>query len=75
LLYNLPVTRVPLGDAPNLLNRSYTITVDIDGAQAGAEGVLVTQRGRFAGWGRRRICAPLSAAEITLSTPTAMSQQ
>ena len=49
--YTLPVTGIPLGDAPSLLNTSYTITADIDVPAGGAEGMLMTQGGRFGGWG------------------------
>jgi hypothetical protein len=37
--------------APNLLNRSYTIAAEITVPQEGAEGVLVTDGGRFGGYG------------------------
>ncbi|WP_209442302.1 arylsulfatase [Neoroseomonas oryzicola] len=37
--------------APNILNRSYRITAEIEVPAGGANGVLVTQGGRFAGWG------------------------
>ena len=47
----IPVTGLPSGAAPMLLNTSYTITADIDVPQAGAEGVIVTQGGRFGGYG------------------------
>jgi arylsulfatase len=40
-----------IAGAPDLLNRSYTITVDIDIPQDGAEGMLVTDGGRFSGYG------------------------
>ena len=49
--YTLPVTGIPLGDAPSFLNTSYTITADIEVPAGGAEGVLMTQGGRFGGWG------------------------
>jgi arylsulfatase A-like enzyme len=49
--YTTPVTGIPLGDAPNLLNTSYTITADIEVHAGGAEGMLLTQGGRFGGWG------------------------
>lgn len=49
--YTYPVAGIPLGDAPNLLNTSYTITAEIEIPTDGAEGVLLTQGGRFAGWG------------------------
>src|SRR5215467_3736954 len=45
------VTGIPHGDAPNLLNTSYTITADIDVPQRGAEGMIQTNGGRFGGYG------------------------
>ena len=49
--YNQGTIRIPEGTAPVLKNRSYTITAKIDVPANGAEGVIVTQGGRFAGWG------------------------
>lgn len=52
--YTAPVSNVPFpdtGTAPSLLNRSYTITAEIDIPQGGADGVLVTDGGRFGGYG------------------------
>ena len=43
--------RIPEGTAPNLKNTSFKITVDVVVPPEGADGVLVTQGGRFAGWG------------------------
>jgi len=40
-----------IAGAPNLLNRSYTISVEIIVPQGGAEGMLVTDGGRFGGHG------------------------
>jgi arylsulfatase len=37
--------------APNILNRSYTITAEVDVSQSGAEGMIVTLGGRFGGYG------------------------
>jgi len=37
--------------APNVLNKSYTITADIEIPQGGAEGMLVTDGGHFGGYG------------------------
>jgi arylsulfatase len=51
LVYTRPMTGVPQGDAPYLLNTSYTITADITVPEGGAEGMIVTSGGRFAGWG------------------------
>ncbi len=46
-----PVTGIPNGAAPNLLATSYTITAEIDVPQGGAEGVILTDGGRFGGYG------------------------
>jgi hypothetical protein len=51
LEYTRPMTGVPQGDAPYLLDTSYTITADITVPEGGAEGMIVTSGGRFAGWG------------------------
>src|SRR5213594_1755528 len=45
------VTGIPHGDAPNLLNTSYTITAEVDIRQGGAEGMIQTNGGRFGGYG------------------------
>ena len=37
--------------APNMLNKSYTITAEVEIPEGGAEGMLVTDGGRFAGYG------------------------
>ena len=49
--YSRPVTGLPSSVAPSLLNTSYTITADIDVPQEGADGMIVTQGGRFGGYG------------------------
>lgn len=46
-----PISGIPGSAAPNLLNTSYTITADIDVPAGGAEGVIVTEGGRFGGYG------------------------
>ncbi len=46
-----PVTGIPHGTAPTLLNTSYTITAAIEVPQGGAEGMIVTDGGRFGGYG------------------------
>jgi arylsulfatase len=43
--------RIPEGSAPDLKNKSYTVTATVEIPQAGANGVLATQGGRFGGWG------------------------
>jgi arylsulfatase len=45
------VTGIPPGDAPNLLDTSYTITAEVDIPPGGAEGMLNTNGGRFGGYG------------------------
>ena len=49
--WTAPLTGTPNGDAPSVLNASYNFKADIDVPQAGAEGMLITQGGRFAGYG------------------------
>ena len=50
-VYTMPMTGLPQGDSPLLLNCSYTITADIDVPEGGAEGMLLTSGGRFGGYG------------------------
>jgi arylsulfatase len=49
--YSGELTGIPLGDAPSLLNTSYTITADVEIPSGGAEGMLNTSGGRFGGYG------------------------
>jgi arylsulfatase len=49
--YARPMTGLPQGDSPLLLNTSYTITADIEVPQDGAQGMILTSGGRFAGYG------------------------
>jgi hypothetical protein len=46
-----PITGIPNGDAPSLLNTSYTFKAEIEAPQGGADGMLITQGGRFGGYG------------------------
>jgi hypothetical protein len=50
-VYTRPMVGLPQGDSPSLLNTSYTITADIEVPQGGAEGMILTSGGRFAGYG------------------------
>jgi hypothetical protein len=43
--------RVPEGAAPNVRNKDFNVTAEVEIPEGGAEGVLVTQGGRFGGWG------------------------
>ena len=45
------VTGIPHGDAPSLLNTSYTITAEVVIPEGGAEGMIHTNGGRFGGYG------------------------
>ncbi len=49
-VYNGPLTGIPSGSAPNIVGKSFTITAEID-AQKNADGVIVTEGGRFGGYG------------------------
>ncbi len=46
-----PIVGIPDSTAPSLIATSYTITADIEIPDAGAEGVIVKDGGRFGGWG------------------------
>ena len=50
-VYKHPMVGLPQGDSPMLLNSSYTITADIEVPAGGAEGMMLTSGGRFAGYG------------------------
>jgi arylsulfatase A-like enzyme len=49
--YSGQLTGIPHGDAPSILNTSYTITAEVEIPPGGAEGVLLTEGGRFGGFG------------------------
>jgi arylsulfatase A-like enzyme len=61
--YSGELSGLPESDAPSILNRSYTITAEVDipggagstvgraGSQDSGEGMLVTEGGRFGGYG------------------------
>src|SRR5512135_1652383 len=42
---------IPVGNAPSLLNRDYTITAEVTVPKEGAEGMIATMGGRFGGYG------------------------
>ena len=50
-VYKHPMVGLPQGDSPLLLNTSYTITAEIEVPKGGAEGMILTSGGRFAGYG------------------------
>lgn len=50
-VYTHPMTGLPQGDSPSLLNSSYTITAEITVPEGGAEGMILTSGGRFTGYG------------------------
>src|SRR5262249_7203556 len=49
--WTMPLTGTPNGDAPSILNASYNFKAEIEVPQTGAEGMLITQGGRFGGYG------------------------
>lgn len=49
--YTKPIVGVPLGTAPSILNKSFTITADVEVTDGGGNGMLSTAGGRFGGWG------------------------
>ncbi|MEI6195849.1 MAG: arylsulfatase, partial [Verrucomicrobiota bacterium] len=50
-VYTKPMIGLPQGDSPFLLDSSYTITAEIEVPEGGAEGMILTSGGRFAGYG------------------------
>ena len=47
----VPITGTPNGDAPSILNTSYNFKAEVEIPQGGGEGMIVTQGGRFGGYG------------------------
>ena len=45
------MTGTPNGDAPNILAKSFTISADVEVPPGGGEGMIVTDGGRFGGYG------------------------
>ncbi|RPD39785.1 arylsulfatase [Chitinophaga barathri] len=50
LTYYPGMKRLPEGSAPDVKNRSFTITAEIEMPAKGGDGVIITQGGLFAGW-------------------------
>jgi arylsulfatase len=50
-VYTKPMVGLPQGDSPFILDASYTFTADLEVPAGGAEGMIVTSGGRFAGYG------------------------
>jgi len=50
-VYTHPMVGLPQGDSPFLLDSSFTMTAEIEVPEGGAEGMIVTSGGRFAGYG------------------------
>ncbi len=42
---------IPVGNAPSILDKDYTITAEITVPKSGAEGMIATMGGRFGGYG------------------------
>jgi arylsulfatase len=49
--YTGELTGVPGSGAPSILGKSYTITAEVTIPEGGAEGMIVTEGGRFGGYG------------------------
>ena len=48
--YSGPLTGIPNSGAPSILNKAYTITAEVTIPKGGAEGMIVTDGGRFGGY-------------------------
>jgi arylsulfatase A-like enzyme len=51
LTYSGELPGVPYSDAPDILNKSYTVSAEVEVPQSGGEGIIVTMGGRFGGYG------------------------
>ncbi len=49
--YKGPNANIPVGNAPSILDKDYTITAEITVPKGGAEGMIATMGGRFGGYG------------------------
>ena len=49
--YSGELASVPDSGAPSILNKSYTITAEVEIPAGGGEGMIVTEGGRFGGYG------------------------
>ena len=49
--YSGELKGVPASAAPNILQKSYRITAEVEIPEGGAEGMIVTEGGRFGGYG------------------------
>ncbi len=49
--YSGTLSGVPAASAPNILDKSYTITAEVTIPDGGAEGMIATEGGRFGGYG------------------------
>jgi len=50
-VYNSPLVALPEGAAPDLKNKSFTITAEVEIPAGGGDGMIFTQGGITAGWG------------------------
>jgi arylsulfatase len=51
LTYSGELPGVPYTDAPDILDKSYTVSAEVEVPQTGGEGIIVTMGGRFGGYG------------------------
>ena len=49
--YSGEVSGIPTGSAPSILDRSFKITAEVEVPEGGGEGMIVTEGGRFGGYG------------------------
>lgn len=49
--YTGEAANIPVGNAPSILDKDYTITAEITVPKGGAEGMIATMGGRFGGYG------------------------
>ena len=64
--YTRPIVGIPLGTAPSILNKSFSITADIEVPEGGGEGMLVDPRRPLR---RMGLLSPQGQAGLRLQSP------
>jgi arylsulfatase A-like enzyme len=49
--YSGEMPGIPVGNAPSILNRSFAITAEVEVPEGGGDGMIVTEGGRWGGYG------------------------
>ena len=67
------IAGIPVGNAPSILDKDYTITAEVTIPGGGAEGMIATLGGRFGGYGLMLSQAPIGCSEADRSSTSSGS--